>query len=418
MQGIGGGSKLGSMVSYNTQADTPHEARKAESAVGQSVSALQVSKGQGAGAIHQGDTFDGPGVDGQLRNADSLFSGGDASLGGELAALGQLDAATVSASGLVSDMAGGMPQIAVDAQVANAAAVVKDGDAQDAHREGAGAHAGESTQALTQESTLESLANSAARLFSSSVASLKSSIFSLAEKLTDPRATQPPAQDSSSQRPRDGHDPRAEGALGRARNQVENANIQRFMQTAPGNASPKALSGASQQRLETEAGEGFRSRSPGAHRPDAADESKAEALRAEQHDKQSGSVKGGRDKGFLDRLMEDAGGVDADAVGAAWFLEQRELEDEHKPAGGLRQADALDENSRCRGILEDGNRCLRRAQQGTPYCPAHAAAHLHYERPLEVEAAWPEAEVAATGPAAKPEEAAPVPDGPGSIVTD
>src|SRR5689334_20116985 len=39
---------------------------------------------------------------------------------------------------------------------------------------------------------------------------------------------------------------------------------------------------------------------------------------------------------------------------------------------GIRDMDVLNERSRCKGQLEGGDRCLRRAVDGTPYCREHA----------------------------------------------
>ena len=61
-----------------------------------------------------------------------------------------------------------------------------------------------------------------------------------------------------------------------------------------------------------------------------------------------------------------------DKPGAGWVAEEMDEEgDERKRA--LRDPDALGQADRCRGELEDGTRCLRKAADGTPYCAEHAA---------------------------------------------
>ena len=64
-----------------------------------------------------------------------------------------------------------------------------------------------------------------------------------------------------------------------------------------------------------------------------------------------------------------------DKPGAGWVAEENEEEGDEKKRA-LRDADLLGQQSRCRGVLEDGTRCLRKPNEGTPYCAEHAA-HWH-----------------------------------------
>ena len=68
---------------------------------------------------------------------------------------------------------------------------------------------------------------------------------------------------------------------------------------------------------------------------------------------------------------------DEDRPGAGWIAEELEGEEEDERRRGLRTVDTLDEPGRCRHGLPDGERCLRRAIEGTPYCRAHAASVPH-----------------------------------------
>lgn len=63
---------------------------------------------------------------------------------------------------------------------------------------------------------------------------------------------------------------------------------------------------------------------------------------------------------------------DDEKHGQGWVQEEHE---EDAPAGKhtLRTADALGDHHRCHGTVEDGTRCLRKPQKGTPYCLEHGA---------------------------------------------
>lgn len=57
-----------------------------------------------------------------------------------------------------------------------------------------------------------------------------------------------------------------------------------------------------------------------------------------------------------------------------WKSEHCALEEEQKHANALRIEDALGEQMRCRGMLDDGSRCIRKPVMGIPYCREHASA--------------------------------------------
>lgn len=56
--------------------------------------------------------------------------------------------------------------------------------------------------------------------------------------------------------------------------------------------------------------------------------------------------------------------------GAAWLAEELD-EREKKKKRDADGAEVFADVHRCRGTLEDGSRCLRKAQDGTPYCQIH-----------------------------------------------
>lgn len=57
--------------------------------------------------------------------------------------------------------------------------------------------------------------------------------------------------------------------------------------------------------------------------------------------------------------------------GLGWGAEEAE-EAEQAEREGLYDRDAIGDGSRCRGMLEEGGRCLRRPEPGTNYCREHA----------------------------------------------
>ena len=76
-----------------------------------------------------------------------------------------------------------------------------------------------------------------------------------------------------------------------------------------------------------------------------------------------------------DWLVEEEEEDEEDKPGAGWVRHEHEAsEDVQKD--GLIHPIAIENPSRCRGRLEDGSLCLRKATDGRPYCPEHAAAYL------------------------------------------
>jgi hypothetical protein len=57
-----------------------------------------------------------------------------------------------------------------------------------------------------------------------------------------------------------------------------------------------------------------------------------------------------------------------------WKPESCNLEEDERRANALRIEDALGPQMRCRGVLEDGSRCIRKPVMGIPYCREHASA--------------------------------------------
>jgi hypothetical protein len=59
--------------------------------------------------------------------------------------------------------------------------------------------------------------------------------------------------------------------------------------------------------------------------------------------------------------------------GGAWVQEDPD-EDEQGHERKLRDADELTDQNRCKGILEDGSRCLRKPLKGLSHCREHSAS--------------------------------------------
>lgn len=70
--------------------------------------------------------------------------------------------------------------------------------------------------------------------------------------------------------------------------------------------------------------------------------------------------------------MIDQAGELRELVGA-WHPDRCNAEEAEQKANALRIEDALGEQMRCRGMLEDGVRCIRKPVMGLPYCREHAA---------------------------------------------
>jgi hypothetical protein len=85
-----------------------------------------------------------------------------------------------------------------------------------------------------------------------------------------------------------------------------------------------------------------------------------------------------------------------------WKPESSALSEDEARQNALKIADALGEHVRCRGMLEDGARCLRKPILGIPYCREHAAAI--YVGGIEASGeAFGAADVEAIGEATSPE---------------
>jgi hypothetical protein len=105
-------------------------------------------------------------------------------------------------------------------------------------------------------------------------------------------------------------------------------------------------------------------------------EEKAEDARAQAREETAKEARREREadeaEGHRERQRDPEEREDEDAHGQGWVAEEQEQEEEAPRRRGLREADALGEAHRCRGLLEDGTRCLRKPGGGASYCPEHA----------------------------------------------
>ena len=69
---------------------------------------------------------------------------------------------------------------------------------------------------------------------------------------------------------------------------------------------------------------------------------------------------------------QDQSEDEEDRPGAGWVAEEDEQEEEDKKDGGYQER-ALGEDNRCAAMISDGERCLRKPIEGTPYCRGHFA---------------------------------------------
>lgn len=72
-----------------------------------------------------------------------------------------------------------------------------------------------------------------------------------------------------------------------------------------------------------------------------------------------------------DAQQHDQQEDDEDKAGGGWVLEEAE-EEEKRRGKGLREADVLSDQNRCKGTVDDGSRCLRKPVKGLGYCREHS----------------------------------------------
>jgi hypothetical protein len=197
------------------------------------------------------------------------------------------------------------------------------------------------------------------------------------EKGNAPRAD---AGESARKTESDAHPRATNNASGSAphdrANFAERANITRFLQD-PGDAPlTKELADSLKRARENEASDDFRNnaftRRDQMRKDLRADQQhdelrEAQAQPASKEPSERGKI---REKKTADD--DDLGFDDRNMHGESWLMEAPNPEDAERANHGIRQMDVLNEKTRCRGALEDGSRCLRRALDGTPYCREHA----------------------------------------------
>jgi hypothetical protein len=160
-------------------------------------------------------------------------------------------------------------------------------------------------------------------------------------------------------------------------NAAERANISRFFQDPGPGAAAKELADALKRLRESAAGDEYRSGSLSRGDParkdistkDQSDDPRALFAPATNDQTEPGRP---RDKRATGDANDPAQSDDENKHGLGWIREAPDP-DEAAKRRGIREIDVLADRSRCQGILEDGSRCLRKAQEGTHYCRAHAS---------------------------------------------
>lgn len=163
----------------------------------------------------------------------------------------------------------------------------------------------------------------------------------------------------------------------RGPNAAESANVARYLQDPGVPTETKELRSWKGALRKDDAGSDFVQ--IGGRRDRKTEERKredrADELRqAFVQELKRGEVRETREGRELERPhVEEALGEElGTALGNAWTME-RPHEEAAPREGALRVEDALGELFRCRGVLEDGSRCLMKPLLGIPYCREHAA---------------------------------------------
>src|SRR5688572_13346053 len=115
---------------------------------------------------------------------------------------------------------------------------------------------------------------------------------------------------------------------------------------------------------------------PAPAREEVTEKAPAHLEQAETKEKQE--VEEGHEAESRDQEERD----EEDRPGGAWLLEEG-AQEEAERSRGLRQREALGEESRCHGTVEDGTRCLRKPIDGKAYCLEHTAGSAGEEPTVE-----------------------------------
>lgn len=172
-----------------------------------------------------------------------------------------------------------------------------------------------------------------------------------------------------------------EDKKGAAKNVVEKANIDRFMQD-PSN-DVKEFQNALRQMKDAEPMEKAH-----AHEGHHVDKKEAKELKEEvrreeklddvrgqaaQETKEKKEARESAEAKEAEKERErDEEKDDREKHGGAWAQEEQEQDEQPKKRrGALYESDLLGERTRCHGKLEDGTRCLRKPLEGSAYCREH-----------------------------------------------
>jgi hypothetical protein len=165
------------------------------------------------------------------------------------------------------------------------------------------------------------------------------------------------------------------------KNKVEEANVNRFLESQQEGKEPiaKAKTGEPETtekregelERKTEAQETREARDKDVKREDQKDDARVQGRQdtkeqLEQRDQREAREKE-RQKERDDRDDEEQ------KHGGAWAFEEAAAEEEQPAKRGLASTrEVYADNARCKGILDDGTRCLRKPVKGVGYCREHA----------------------------------------------
>ena len=164
------------------------------------------------------------------------------------------------------------------------------------------------------------------------------------------------------------------------KNKVEEANVSRFLENPevkdPAKAKVPETEATTEKRdgevaeRKTDAQETREARDKDVRREDQKDEARMHARHETKEQQEERDRKEGREK---ERNQEREEHDEEERPGHGWVMSEAEEEEETPRRPGLRSTDEVyADSSRCKGVLDDGTRCLRKPVKGIGYCREHS----------------------------------------------
>ena len=168
-------------------------------------------------------------------------------------------------------------------------------------------------------------------------------------------------------------------ARSQLKNKVEEANVNRFLESQQEAKEPTAKAKSEPETTEkregeidrkTEAQETRESRDKDVRREDQKDDARIQGRQETKEQQEQRDQKEAREKERQKDRDEDE---EEKKHGSGWVLEDAEDSEDVPQKRGLGStAEVYNDNARCKGLLEDGTRCLRKPLKGVGYCREHA----------------------------------------------